>query len=134
MTRNKKITLIVSLILVLLLGLLVKPSFSIVHADSWDDEDYGKYTSYNNYIYDSYRVDIVVNENNSYDITETITMTYGPKTEGAHQGWARAIPYRYQFNYTDKNGKKYHYMVNAEVTLDSATEFNNSYKEDGLFV
>ena len=128
MTKLKKISLITALILVILLGLLCRPSFSIVHADD------GDYTGYNNYTYDSYHVDIVVKEDNSYDITETITMTYGPKTEGVHQGWARAIPYRYQFNYTDKNGKKYRYMVNAEVTLGEVTEFYDSYKEDGLFV
>ena len=128
MTKLKKISLITALILVILLGLLCRPSFSIVHADD------GDYTSYNNYTYDSYHVDIVVKEDNSYDITETVVMTYGPKEWGRHRGWARAIPYNYSFNYKDKAGTKYRYMVNAKVTLGEVTEFYDSYKENGNFV
>ena len=129
MTKTHKITSILILISVILLGLLCRPSFSMVHA----------YTDYNNYTYDAYRVDIVVKEDNSYDITESITMTYGDPEDGLHKGWARGIPYNYPFNFTDVNGHHYKYNVNAKVTLqtvifDDTVSDYNYYTEDGQFV
>ena len=123
MTKRIKLTIFIS-ILVILLGLLCRPSFSIAHA----------YTDYNNYTYDSYRVDIVVKDDNSYDITETITMTYGPATYGRHQGWARAIPYRYPVKMYDDKGTEYTYQSNNQVTLVSATEYYSSYSESGNYI
>ncbi len=122
---KKRYWLALSLIAILSLGLLVKPSFSIVQAA----------TSYNNYTYDSYDVNVVVNENNSYTVTENVTMTYGDEINGVHHGWVRAIPMSYLAEYKD-NGKTYRTKVNNDVVVDtiSTTHYYRSYVEDGYML
>lgn len=122
---KKRYYLLICLISILSLGLLAKPSFSIVNAA----------TSYNNYVYDKYHIDMVVDENNICTIKEEITVTYGDPINGLHKGWVRAIPKRYEMVNT-YNGKTYRTQVSPKITLDKVgcTHLRDYYYEDNFLL
>mgnify|MGYP004651001903 CR=1 FL=1 len=93
---KKKILILFSVIFALLLGLNLRPSFSIAYADSS--------VGHNNYTVAYWNKQITVNDNNSYDIVDTIKVQFGKASNGLHKGIYLAVPEVETIKIT-KNGK-----------------------------
>lgn len=104
-----------------MLGLVLRPSFSIVHAET---------TDYNNYYFSSVKLDVVVNEDNSYDITKTMQVQFGPFERGEHKGIVLRIPKQLTYIFDD-NGKDRKQKYFCKITNVWANELYASYSEDG---
>lgn len=121
---KKKILFLFSLILVLLLGLSLRPSFSIVSADGVD---------YNNYYYRSKHIDVVVNEDNTYNITETMKVQFGEAKKGRHKGIVRFIP-NTQIVSFNENGKTRKQKYYCKITDVKGNQIYDTYTSDGYTV
>lgn len=121
--KHKRIIFIFSLILVLLLGLSLRPSFSIVSAD----------VNYNNYYYKSKNVELTIYENNTYYVTETMQVQFGSPSDGKHKGIVRYIPntQTISFNEKGKTKKQKYYCTISEIT---GNEIYNTYKSGNYTV
>lgn len=104
-----------------MLGLVLRPSFSIVYAET---------TDYNNYYFSSIKLDVVVNEDNSYDVTKTMNVQFGPAERGEHTGIILRIPETLTYKFDD-NGKEKKQKYFCKITNIWANELYDTYSEDG---
>lgn len=83
-----------------------------------------------NYIIKNYYVDIKVNEDNTFVISEDITVNF---SEFSH-GIVRAIPVFQQVTYETPNGQIQRKNYRTKVYNVSASETHEVYQEDGYFL
>ncbi len=119
----KKRLKIYILIIIILIGLV---NFSKVQAVSTDssNNDYYSYSSYD-YVINSYDINMVVNENNTFDITETITAYFNVPKHGIF----RKIPLKNSITRLD--GTKSNNIAkisNISVNEEYTTSNENGYK------
>ena len=108
---KKKFLVLFSLIFALLLGLSLRPSFSIAYAA----------TDYTNFYVKSWNLDLTVNDDNTYDVVNTIKVQYGDYSKGKHKGCGLSIQNENTVTY-QVNGKtkkqKYYLKVSDVKAVD----------------
>ncbi|MBP5204651.1 DUF2207 domain-containing protein [bacterium] len=107
---------------------LVFCSFFVSFVSAYaEDEELAYYPYVQDYVIDSYNIDIVVNENNTFDITEQITTTFNVPKHGIF----RKIPLSNEIQRLDST-KSYNraQVSNVEVTGD---KYKTS-RENGYYV
>lgn len=123
MIRKKAITV---LMLILMLTLLILPNCSNATSVMSSNNLY-KY-NYNDYDYviNSYNINMVVNENNTFDITETITAYFNVSKHGIF----RKIPLKNSITRLDGTKSK----NKAQISNISVNENYSTYNENGYKV
>lgn len=123
---KKKFLVLFSLIFALLLGLSLRPSFSIAYAA----------TNYTNFYVKSWNLDLTVNEDNTYDVVNTIKVQYGDYSNGKHKGCGLSIQNEntviYQVNGKTKK-QKYYLKVSDVKAVDENgdNQLYDVYNYDG---
>ena len=123
---KKKFLVLFSLIFALLLGLSLRPSFSIAYAA----------TNYTNFYVKSWNLDLTVNDDNTYDVVNTIKVQYGDYSKGKHKGCGLAIPNEntvtYQVNGKTKKQKYYLKVSNVKAVDEKGdNQLYDVYNYDG---
>lgn len=122
------------LLAVLFAIVLVLGSSVCAFADDYDFDDEYDYYSYNDYLYpeneytiDKYDVDIVVNEDNTFNITENITANFLVPKHGIY----RYIPVQNEVKRTD--GSSVSMKARVENVISNMPVYNE-YTESGNYV
>jgi len=119
---KKKILFLLSLILIVSLGLLIRPSFSIVYAA----------VNYNNYYIENWNLKLDVQSDNSYLVEHTLKVQFGDFSNGRHKGIGLAIPLSQTVKFQE-NGKtrsqKYYFKI-SNVKADDGVNPNNNQLYD----
>ncbi len=106
--------------LILIIGILCTLPCTLSNATSYSYMD-----NYNGYVIENYNIDMVVNENNTFDITETIIANFYVSKHGIY----RKIPLRNNIERVDgttsKNKAK---ITNLTVDKESKIYNSNGYK------
>lgn len=119
---KKKILFLLSLILIVSLGLLIRPSFSIAYAA----------VNYNNYYIENWNLNLDVQDDNTYVVVHTLKVQFGDYSDGRHKGIGLAVPLSQTvtFNENGKTRKQKYYFKISNVKADDGVDPTNNQLYD----